>query len=267
MITFRAGEDLIARQRRLSTLKIRIALKCADRVTAVSKELCEMVKTKYSFESALYIPNGLDIDQIRESATPLGGVQSDQFVFCGRITPQKRVHFLVDAFNECIKRGCWKNLYLVGDGEELDAIKSLIRSYGIQDRIITLGALPHAQTLGVISQSRCLVLSSVFEGFPQVVLEAMALGKAVVASDVGGLRDMVIHGESGYLYSVNRQDLFCNFLMELCQNEVRARAFGSRGLAKLAAEYSLDNIVKQYLDLYQSLFGWQPGTRACAGSA
>jgi glycosyltransferase involved in cell wall biosynthesis len=261
VITFRAGEDLIARQRRLSTLKIRIALKCADRVTAVSKELCEAVKTKYSFESALYIPNGLNVDQVRASATPPAGVQSDQFVFCGRMTAQKRVHFLVDAFNECRKRGCGKNLYLVGDGEELDAIKSLIRSYGIQDRIITLGALPHAQTLGVISQSRCLVLSSVFEGFPQVVLEAMALGKAVVAPDVGGLRDMVVHGESGYLYPVNRQDLFCDFIMELCQDGARGRAFGSRGLAKLTAEYSLDNVVKQYLDLYHSLLADNPAAR------
>ncbi|MGH7834697.1 MAG: glycosyltransferase family 4 protein, partial [Candidatus Binatia bacterium] len=263
VITFRAGEDLIARQRRLSTLKIRIALKCADRVTAVSKELCEAVKTKYAFETAFYIPNGLDVGQVREAATPARGVQSDQFIFCGRMTPQKRVHFLVEAFNKCIKRGCGKNLYLVGDGEELDAVKNLIRRYGVQDRIITLGALPHAQTLGVISQSRCLLLSSVFEGLPQVVLEAMALGKAVVASDVGGLRDMVIHGESGYLYSADRQDLFCEFIMELCQDGEKARAFGSRGLAKLTAEYSLDDVVKRYLDLYHSLLNG--GTAARLG--
>jgi glycosyltransferase involved in cell wall biosynthesis len=263
VITFRAGEDLIAKQRRLSALKIKIALKCADRVTAVSKELREALKMKYAFESALYIPNGLDVDQVRQSATPLGEVEPDHFVFCGRMTPQKRVHFLVDAFNECIKRGCGKKLYLVGDGEELDAIKSRIRSYGVQDRIVTLGALTHAQTLGVISQSRCLVLSSVFEGFPQVVLEAMALEKAVVASDVGGLRDMVVHGESGYLYSVDRQDLFSNFMMELCQDSAKARAFGSRGLAKLATEYGLDNVVNQYLDLYRSLLAGSPAARLC----
>src|SRR5262245_10470308 len=249
VITFRAGEDLIARQRRLSALKIKIALKYADRVTAVSKELCEMVKTKYSFESPLYIPNGLDVDQVRESARPPAQFKSDQFVFCGRMTSQKRVHFLVEAFNECIKRGCGKNLYLVGDGEELDAIRRLIFSYGIQQRIITLGARTHAETLGIISRSRCLVLSSLFEGFPQVVLEAMALGKAVIASGVGGLTDMVVHGESGYLYPVNRQDLLCDFIMELCEDEARARSFGARGSAKLAAEYSLDGIVEQYLEL------------------
>ena len=252
VITFRAGEDLVARQRRLSSWKIRIALKCADRVTAVSKELCETFKTKYAFKTALYIPNGLDVNLVRASVTPPTGLQSDQFVFCGRMTLQKRVDFLVESFNQCINRGCEKNLYLVGDGEELDKIKSLIHSYGIEDRIIVLGALPHAQTLGVISQSRCLLLSSVFEGFPQVVLEGMALAKAIVAPDIGGLRDMVVHGESGYLYPLDRQDIFCDFIMELSQGE-RVRTFGSRGLAKLTAEYSLDGIVTQYLDLYRSL--------------
>jgi len=258
VITFRAGEDSIAKQRRLTSLKIRIALKAADCVTAVSKELCERIKKKYSFDTALYIPNGLDADQVRKSATPPRGVESNQFVFCGRMTPQKRVHFLVNAFNECIKRGCRKKLYLVGDGEELDVIQSLIHAYGIQDRIITIGALPHAQSLGVISQSRCLVLSSWFEGLPQVVLEAMALGKAVIASDVGGLRDMVIHGQTGYLYPVNRQDLLCSFIMELAEDSARASALGTRGLAKLKADYSLDRVVKQYLDLYQSLLEGSP---------
>jgi glycosyltransferase involved in cell wall biosynthesis len=121
-----------------------------------------------------------------------------------------------------------------------------------------LGALSHAETLGVISRSRCLVLSSAFEGFPQVVLEAMALEKAVIASDVGGLRDMVIHGESGYLYPVDRRDLFCDFIMELSQDGARARGMGSRGLTKLRSEYSLDRVVEQYLNLYRSLFPGAP---------
>ena len=86
----------------------------------------------------------------------------------------------------------------------------------------------------------------------------MALGKPVIASDVGGLRDVVIHGQSGYLYPVNRQDLFCSFIMELCEDSARARALGSKGLAQLKADYSLDNVVKQYLDLYQSLLAGSP---------
>ena len=253
VITFRAGEDLIARQRYLSRLKIRLALRTADHVTTISNELRETIETTYSSKKVLYIPNGIDVDQVVRSAQPHGGIESDQFVFCGRMTHQKRVDLLVDAFNECIKRGCRKKLYLVGDGEELEDIRNRIHSYGIQYQIVLLGALTHDQTLGVMSQSRCLLMSSAFEGLPQVALEAMALGKAIISSDVGGLRDIVMHGKSGYLYPVNRQDLFCAHLMELCQDDAKAQAFGRAGLARLKADYDLDRVVEQYLDLYQSL--------------
>ena len=185
VITFRAGEDLIAKQVTLSRLKIRLALRFADRVTAVSKDLCDKLETDYLFRGALHIPNGVSIKQIQQSATPCAEIKDDNFVFCGRFAVQKRLPSLIAAFNECLKRGSRQNLYLVGDGEEMPKVKALIKGYGITSRVMTLGALSHAETLGVIKQSRCLLLASSFEGLPQVVLEAMALGKPVIVTDVG----------------------------------------------------------------------------------
>ena len=253
VITFRAGEDLIARQERFSRFKVRVALRSADRVTAISRDLCQRINALYRFDKVIFIPNGIDVDQVVRSALTSDAVEPGHFVFCGRIVAQKRVGFLVDAFSECIKRGCAKKLYLVGDGEELEVIRNRIESLGIQDQVVPLGALTHSRTLGVISQSRCLVLSSAFEGSPQVALEAMALGKPVIASDVGGLKDMVIHGESGFLYPADRQDLFCDYVMELAANDAQAHAFGRAGLNKLKASDGLDSVVSRYLDLYQEL--------------
>jgi len=253
VITFRAGEDLIARQLRLSRLKIRIALKSADLVTAVSKDLCNTLKTRYSFSNTVYIPNGVDVKEIQRSARPCPEIKKDNFVFCGRFTAQKRLPFLIEAFNKCLKRGVQQNLYLVGDGEEMEKIKSLIRAYRIENRVITLGALTHSQTLGIIRQSRCLLLTSLFEGFPQVVLEAMALGKPVIVSDVGGLKDIVMHGGTGYLYPVDRQDTFCDLIMKISENKSEADELGAKGLEVLASQYDLDAIVQEYLALYGSL--------------
>lgn len=253
VVTFRAGEEEIARHIRLSKLKIRIALKSADRVTAVSRELCEKLEASYSFPEALYISNGVDISEIQDTAKSCAGVREDNFVFCGRLSAQKRVHFLIEAFYECIKRGCEQDLYLVGDGQEMNSIKQLISSYGIQNRVFALGALSHAQALGIIRQSRSLLLTSVFEGGPQVVLEAMAFGKPVIASDVGGLKDLVFHGENGYLYPVDRQDIFCDLIMQVSKNRAKAVALGSRGFEILAAQYDLRGTVKKYLELYRSI--------------
>jgi L-malate glycosyltransferase len=253
VVTFRAGEDSIAKQVRLSKLKIRIALKLADRVSAVSKELCGTIEQRYSFSSIIYIPNAVNAEQIQRSAIPCTAIKPGNFLFCGRFTAQKRVDFLIDAFHECTKRGCQQDLYLVGDGEDMGKIASLIASYGMKNRIIVLGALPHRQTLGAIRQSGCLLLTSLFEGIPQVVLEAMALKKPVIVSDVGGLRDIVAHGESGYLYPADRQDILCDWIMHIAENKAKAAELGAKGFEILSAKYDLDRIVESYLKLYSSL--------------
>ncbi|HEY3306280.1 MAG TPA: glycosyltransferase family 4 protein [Candidatus Binatia bacterium] len=254
-VTFRAGEDLIARYPGLSRLKIRIALKSADRVTTVSNDLCEKLNADYGFSDAVYIPNGVDVTQLRECALrhPPAGIRDDNFIFCGRFTAQKRLAFLIEAFHQCLKRGCEQVLYLVGDGEELDKIKKLVRSLGIEDRVIALGALSHPQTLGVLRHTRCLLLTSSFEGFPQAAMEAMALAKPVIASDVGGLRDLVMHGDTGYLYPADRQDIFCDCLMKISKNKTQAEEMGARGFQVLSERYPLKAVVQEYLRLYESL--------------
>ena len=253
VVTFRAGEDLIARQAGLSRLKIKLALKFADRVTAVSKDLRDKIRTDYSFPDALYIPNGVNIKQIQQSAAAGIPIAGDGFVFCGRFTAQKQLPFLIGAFNECLKSGISQNLYLVGDGEDTEKVKALIESYGVANRIIVLGAHSHPETLGIIKQSRCVLLVSSFEGLPQVVLEAMALGKTVIAADVGGLKDLVIHGQTGHLFPVNRQDILCDLIKRVATNKAEANAFGAKGLEVLANRYDLEAVVQEYLTMYRSL--------------
>ena len=253
VITFRAGEDLIAKQLTLSRLKVRLALKFADRATAVSKDLCDKLKTDYAFADTTYIPNGVSIERIQQSATPCPAIKNDNFVFCGRFTAQKQLPYLIAAFDKCVRRGIRQNLYLVGDGEEMEEAKALIRGYGITSRVIPLGARPHGETLGIIKQSRCVLLASSFEGAPQVVLEAMALGKPVIVTDVGGLKDLVIDGKTGYLCAVDRQDIFCDLIMKIAANKREADALGAKGLEVLARRYDLDAVVREYGAVYRSL--------------
>jgi len=228
VVTFRAGEDEVARQVNLSKFKIKIAIKFADRVTAVSKDICEKLKNNYSFLNTIYIPNGVDINEIQSLATKsLSKIKEGNFVYCGRLSHQKRVPFLIRAFNECINRGCKQDLYIVGDGEEMDKINNLIKLYCIEERIIILGALTHGQALRVIKESICLVLSSLFEGFPQVVLEAMALGKPVIVPEIGGLKEIVTHNDNGYLFPVDREDVLCDLIMIISEDKAKATEMGS----------------------------------------
>ncbi len=254
IITF-AGSDIeAARTELFARLKVKIALRCADGVTAVSQDLCDTLKTSYGFSKALYIPNGINTKRIRQSTSVcLAGVREDNFVYCGRLVSVKRVPFLVEAFHRCIKQGCAKDLYLIGDGEEAGRIQALIAAYGMGTRIVSLGALTHAQALGVIHRSRCLLLSSSSEGCPLVALEALALGRPIIAPNVGGLKEIVTDGENGYLYPFDRQDILCDLIMAIANNEDLPAKMGAKGPMTIAGKFEFDAVINRYLHIYDSM--------------
>lgn len=254
MITFTGSDLEKARISKLARLKVKLALKYADSVTAVSEDLCNKLRDTFPFSKPVYVPNGIDPDKIRQSAgSCLPQISEDHFVYCGRLIAVKRVSFLIDAFFKCLTQGCAKNLYIVGDGEEASRIEELIRSYDIQDRVITVGALSHPEVLSIINRSRCLLLSSSSEGCPMVALESFALAKPVIAPDVGGLREVVVHGENGYLYPADRQDLLCELIMMMSENESLSAHIGSKGTAVISGKFAFNSVVDQYLKIYDSL--------------
>ena len=255
IITFVGSDIEMAQKDRFSRLKVRIALRCADRVTAVSQDICRKLEESYSYAKASYIPNGIDADQIRQmAATSFPGVREDNFVYCGRLVPVKRVPFLIEAFYQCLVKGCTRNLYIIGDGDETAKIRELINGYGIADRVITLGALTHRQTLAVMNRSRCLLLSSASEACPMVALESLALGKPVIAPDVGGLKELLLDRETGYLYPVERQDVLCDLIMQMADGRSPLPgASGSKASMLTLGRFRLETVIRQYLEIYQTV--------------
>lgn len=256
VLTFTGMELEFADTSRFSRLKLKLALKSADKVTAVSRDICSRLQANFQFPAAIYIQNGVDVGRIDRPAV-YGSMEIEEghFVYCGRLSAVKRVSFLLSAFKQCLESGCQQFLYVIGDGEEADRLKALVREYGISDRVIMLGTLPHCQTLRVMSRSRCLVLSSTNEACPMVVLEAMALGKPVIAPDVGGLRDLVKHGRNGYLFPVNDLNSMSRFMLTLGQNKVHARELGGRGAAKIKDRFAFNDVAEKYMDLYHEIVG------------
>ena len=183
VITFHGMELELALHSALSDWKNRLALRHADQVTAVSQRLAERLSTRYAGAQIKHIPNAIDINNINNIAdTPAElSIEPKQFVFCGRVDPEKQVAELVEAFGMAIEKGCERKLYILGDGTDRLKVESVISRLGVHDQVIALGALQHHHALRLISGSLCLVLNSATEAYPMVVLEAMALGKPVIA--------------------------------------------------------------------------------------
>ena len=106
----------------------------------------------------------------------------------------------------------------------------------------------------LLSVSEICVLTSIAEGFSNSIIEYMAAGKAVVATDVGGASEAIIEGETGYLAQSDHDRILAKHLNELLDNEAKSKSFGKRGREIAESKFSLETQVSKTLKLYENLF-------------
>jgi glycosyltransferase involved in cell wall biosynthesis len=269
VITFHGGDLGVARQSRLARLKVRIGLHYADAVTSVSQRMATCLRDQFGTRKVVYIPNGVDHVELRRAAQSVTPVTPpDHFVYGGRLHPDKRVPLLVEIFKECIDAGCDRNLYIIGDGEEREVVGQYISRHRLGERIVMMGAMSHRQVLSALGRARCLLLNSNDEGCPNIVLEAMALGIPVIAASVGGVPELVIHGETGYLFPRDDPRLAKEYILRVTNDQPHARAMGQRGAEAALNRFGLAAMVEKYLELYRLVLGnTQPAKAAKQGQA
>jgi len=149
---------------------------------------------------------------------------------------------------------------IAGEGELKEATQELARSLGIADRTFFIG---RCQDVGsVLSISDVCVLSSRSEGFSNAILEYMAAGKPVVATDVGGAREAILHGITGYLAPAGEHDQMADHIISLLSDPESARSMGDAGQRRVNEKFSslkqLQNVESLYTELLASKTpGWE----------
>jgi glycosyltransferase involved in cell wall biosynthesis len=136
----------------------------------------------------------------------------------------------VDKVLQAIARVDGVGLVVIGDGAEHRALEDLARSLGLVERVYFAGARSKAETLALMATCDLFVLNSTYEGFPHVVLEAMALGLPVVATAVGGTPEVVANGRNGRLIPASDGDALQDALSTLtyCPRERQRLVDGAR---------------------------------------
>ena len=140
---------------------------------------------------------------------------------------------------------------IAGEGELMQATQELARSLGIADRTFFIG---RCQDVGsVLSIADVCVLSSIAEGFSNSILEYMAAARPVVATDVGGAREAVVHGETGYVIPAGAHDQLAHHVIELLSDPESARSMGEAGRRRVNEKFSsakqLQNVESLYTEL------------------
>lgn len=139
---------------------------------------------------------------------------------------------------------------IAGEGDLIDETKALAAELGLSDRTYFLGRCTNVDDLLSISDICCLTSES--EGFSNSILEYMAAGKPVVATDVGGAAETIIENETGFLVASNDHEAFAGRLAELLNDHVKAAEMGRRGREVAEAKFSLNARLTKTLELYRS---------------
>lgn len=142
------------------------------------------------------------------------------------------------------------NFILIGNGPKWNDIKNYITSKSLKN-IYLMGTQKNVFTF--LRKSDIYLSTSLYEGLPISIIEAMSIGLPIIASDVTGNCDAVIHGESGYLYKLGEVDMAVNYLKKLLNsNELRLK-FGKSSHNIQRNIFSLEKMINQYLDLYEKV--------------
>jgi glycosyltransferase involved in cell wall biosynthesis len=232
----------------------------ADRVVCVSQATTIYAAQTIGIpESKLtVIPNGVDladfdhlpdVDLARAAWNlPAQGVIIGAV---GRLHAVKGFAYLLEAFARLAPDFPQATLLLVGDGPDRSILEQQAARYHLSQRVTFMGEQTDVPSL--LAAMDVLALPSLHEGMPNVVLEAMTAGLPVVASRIGGVPEVVIHGETGWLVAAADPGALCNAIINLLNDPSRAQAMGKAGRQRVERLFNLLDTISITESLYEQL--------------
>lgn len=230
----------------------------SDAVTAVSADLRRATIEQFGVANSIdVVPNFIDPRRY-EAARGLPGARrwakpgERVLVHISNFRPVKRVLDVVQVF-ERVRRELPARLLMVGDGPERPRVEQYCREHCICDGITFVGSLPLVEE--VLVGADLFLLPSETESFGLAALEALACEVPVVATSVGGLPEVVTHGQTGFLFPVGDVDGMAAAAVALLGDEERRREMGRAGRRDAVERFGQDRVVGQYREIYQRIAG------------
>lgn len=239
----------------LATPLRRVVLRRASAIVANSPSLARLSE-KADPVPVHVIPNGVDTVFFRPATTAEERGVGDSFriLFVGRLTAQKNVTLLLNAVAEMRREATRRiSLDIVGDGPLRQELERTVHRLGLVDCVTWHGWRSKEEVAALYRRADCFVNPSLYEGMPNTVLEAMASGLPVIASNVGGNDDLVTSGETGFLFDLSPPSSLRERLIVIKDDPGLRKAMGVRGREIVLSQYSWSAVAKQYIRFFVAL--------------
>lgn len=228
----------------------------SDGVTAVSEYLKKETYENFEIEQDIrVIPNFIDLDRFKKSnkthfKKAICPNDEKVVVHVSNFRKVKRVPEVVTVFSKILEAGIESKLLLVGDGPDRQKAEQQCRDLGICDHVRFLGKLEQVEE--VLSIADLFLIPSGSETFGLAALEAMSCSVPVISSDIGGLPEVNIHGETGYLCDLDDVDCMADYGVKILSDPKLHQQMADNA-RKQAERFNQDEIVKQYEQFYEEV--------------
>jgi N-acetyl-alpha-D-glucosaminyl L-malate synthase BshA len=253
-ITTLHGTDITLVGRDASYLPItKFGIEVSDGVTAVSEWLKAETARNFSTSKEIdVIPNFVDPERFQPhpsaAVRTFAGAGDKLLCHVSNFRPVKRIMDVLEVFERVLRR-MPSRLLMIGDGPDRSRAEQYVRAHDLRDRVIFVGNVPNLEEL--VGASDLFLLPSEAESFGMAALEAMASEVPVIATRAGGLPEVVVDGETGYLLSPGDVEGMAERAIEILSDPARQQRMGAAGRALASEKFNVHRIVPMYRALYE----------------
>jgi glycosyltransferase involved in cell wall biosynthesis len=229
-----------------------------DKIIAVSSHLAGRLQEEHLSVPIVHIHNCVDSEKIKVNKSKIE-VKRDLKVIkdlpligtAGRLVPVKGLDYLLKATPLILGRLPRLKVLIVGEGPERNSLENLASRLGVDSQVIFTGQ--RGDVYDLISAMDLFVLPSLSEGIPMVLLEALTLGVPVVASQVGGIPEVLVHGQTGFLVPPRDEKALAHACQYILEHRKEAQLLSDRGRKLIQDKFSAEVMAQKVVHLYRSL--------------
>jgi glycosyltransferase involved in cell wall biosynthesis len=171
-------------------------------------------------------------------------------LYVGALRPIKGPDVLLDAFAEIVKLKPEARLCIVGTGDMETELRRTVQRHGLEGNVALLGSIPYLDLIEYYARAKVVVMPSRSEGLPNVALEAAIMGKPIVATDVGGLREAVANNESGLVVPADDRFELASAILSLLQDTKLSTKLGEQAKTRAFKLFDPNSMAARFLQLY-----------------
>jgi len=198
------------------------------------------------------IPNGVDIKKFKSLTKKR--TDNIKIIYVGRLIRRKGLKYLIQSIPKVIQNKNIVKFIIVGDGPIRKKLETIAKKLRIEHVVDFQGFVSEEKLLKLYNKADIFVLPSLFEGFGNVITEAMASGLPVIATKVGAISEIVIDGKTGFLVPSKDSTALADAITKLIFDTKLRRKMGKAGRKRAETFYSWNKIVEEYLVVYNRCF-------------